>query len=260
MPKINTASVKAYKGTGYPPEFNVMSAERLRQRLGDVGGITDFGVNLTRLPPENWSSQRHWHSHEDELKALFAALRSPEDAPVSLSPGMALCLQLCAFTLQRAGEVAGIRRDEIRWGERLWVLPAARSKNKREHLVPLSDEAMAIIDKAESLAGDSALLFPSPRRGPEQADQPITRHAVTRAMARLMDGLELKRAGPHDLRRTGATWITSERIGLPRFYVSHVLGHVSETGGVTSVYDRNSYLLEKRQALEALSKQYATIS
>lgn len=189
----------------------------------------------------------------DELKALLKALEERENAPTSLSAGMALCLQLCVFTLQRAGEVAGIRRDEIQRDERLWVLPAERSKNKREHLVPLSDVAMDIIDKAERLAGDNAFLFPSPRRGPEETEKPITRHAVTRAMARLMDSLKLKRAGPHDLRRTGATWITSERIGLPRFYVSHVLGHISETGGVTSVYDRNSYLREKREALDRLA-------
>jgi uncharacterized cupin superfamily protein len=42
-------------------------AIRVRQRLGNAGGLTDFGVNLMRLPPGNWSSQRHWHSAEDEF-------------------------------------------------------------------------------------------------------------------------------------------------------------------------------------------------
>lgn len=67
MPKIDLQAVPASKGTGYPPEFQAVSKDRLRQRLGDAGGLTDFGVNLTRLPPGNWSSQRHWHSHEDEF-------------------------------------------------------------------------------------------------------------------------------------------------------------------------------------------------
>ena len=67
MPKIDLATVPERKGTGYPPPFDAASAERIRQRLGDAGGLTDFGVNLTRLPPGNWSSQRHWHSHEDEF-------------------------------------------------------------------------------------------------------------------------------------------------------------------------------------------------
>ena len=67
MPKIDIAAVPAHKGTYYPSEFNAPCARRLRQQLGDAGGLTDFGVNLMRLPPGNWSSQRHWHSHEDEF-------------------------------------------------------------------------------------------------------------------------------------------------------------------------------------------------
>ncbi|HEV2513730.1 MAG TPA: cupin domain-containing protein [Devosia sp.] len=67
MPKLDIASVPIHKGTGYPAQFNAFSADRLRQRLGDAGGLVDFGVNLTSLPPGNWSSQRHWHSREDEF-------------------------------------------------------------------------------------------------------------------------------------------------------------------------------------------------
>ena len=67
MPKIDTAAVQKYKGSGYPSPFDAPCAERVRQRLGNAGGLADFGVNLMRLPPGNWSSQRHWHSEEDEL-------------------------------------------------------------------------------------------------------------------------------------------------------------------------------------------------
>ena len=67
MPKIDIVTVPERKGTGYPPQFNAPCADRIRQRLGNAGGLTDFGVNLMRLPPGNWSSQRHWHSHEDEF-------------------------------------------------------------------------------------------------------------------------------------------------------------------------------------------------
>jgi uncharacterized cupin superfamily protein len=67
MPKIEIAAVPARIGSGYPPPFDAPCAERVRRRLGDAGELTDFGVNLMRLPPGNWSSQRHWHSHEDEL-------------------------------------------------------------------------------------------------------------------------------------------------------------------------------------------------
>jgi uncharacterized cupin superfamily protein len=72
MPKIDIAAVPERKGAGYPPPFDAPCADRIRQRLGNAGGLTDFGVNLMRLPPGNWSSQRHWHSHEDEFVYVLA--------------------------------------------------------------------------------------------------------------------------------------------------------------------------------------------
>jgi len=72
MPKIDIAAVPEVIGVGYPPPLNAPCADRIRQRLGNAGGLTDFGVNLMRLPPGNWSSQRHWHSHEDEFVYLLA--------------------------------------------------------------------------------------------------------------------------------------------------------------------------------------------
>ena len=71
MPKIEIADVPERKGVGYPEPFASLSAHRIRQRLGDAGGLTDFGVNVTRLPPGEWSSQRHWHSAEDEFVFLL---------------------------------------------------------------------------------------------------------------------------------------------------------------------------------------------
>ena len=67
MPKVDIAAVAAHKGSGYPPPFDAPCATRMRKRLGDAGGLRDFGVNLMTLPPGGWSSQRHWHSHEDEF-------------------------------------------------------------------------------------------------------------------------------------------------------------------------------------------------
>jgi uncharacterized cupin superfamily protein len=71
MPKIDTGVVRAYKGSGYPAPFDAPCANRTRRRLGDAGGLRDFGVNLMTLPPGGWSSQRHWHSHEDEFVYLL---------------------------------------------------------------------------------------------------------------------------------------------------------------------------------------------
>ncbi len=51
MPKIDTAAVLARKGSGYPPPFDAPCTARTRQRLGEAGGLRDFGVNLMTLPP-----------------------------------------------------------------------------------------------------------------------------------------------------------------------------------------------------------------
>jgi len=65
--KIDIASALARRGSGYPPPHDAACAARLRRRLGEAGGLTTFGVNHLTLPPGAWSSQRHWHSHEDEF-------------------------------------------------------------------------------------------------------------------------------------------------------------------------------------------------
>ena len=67
MAKIDTATVKEMIGCGYPKPFDEPCVKRGRRRLGDAAGLSQFGVNLMRLPPGAWSSQRHWHSHEDEF-------------------------------------------------------------------------------------------------------------------------------------------------------------------------------------------------
>ena len=65
--RIDLNALQVFTGSGYPAPFDAPCAARARQRLGDAAGLTDFGVNLLRLPAGAWSSQRHWHSSEDEF-------------------------------------------------------------------------------------------------------------------------------------------------------------------------------------------------
>ena len=68
MPKrIDTAALPSVLGTIYPPPYDEPCRKRSRIRLADAAGLEQFGVNVCRLPAGAWSSQRHWHSHEDEL-------------------------------------------------------------------------------------------------------------------------------------------------------------------------------------------------
>src|SRR5882724_3222882 len=72
MPKIDIAAITARQGSGYPAPFHEIAKARLKKSLGDAVGLSDFGVNLVTLPPGAWSSQRHWHSAEDELVYLLS--------------------------------------------------------------------------------------------------------------------------------------------------------------------------------------------
>jgi uncharacterized cupin superfamily protein len=97
MPKIDIVAVPERRGVGYPAPFDAPSADRVRQRLGDAGGLTDFGVNLMRLPPGAWSSQRHWHSHEDEF--------------VYVLEGALILIEDVGETVLRAGDCAAFPKN-----------------------------------------------------------------------------------------------------------------------------------------------------
>lgn len=64
---IDASSVKVRKGSAYPEPFAAACMDREKRALGNVFGLSQFGVNQTRLAPGAASAQRHWHSHEDEL-------------------------------------------------------------------------------------------------------------------------------------------------------------------------------------------------
>lgn len=70
--RIDPSTAPAVAGSAYPPPFDVPCRGRHRVRLADAAGLAQFGVNLTRLAPGAWSSQRHWHTREDEFVYVVA--------------------------------------------------------------------------------------------------------------------------------------------------------------------------------------------
>jgi integrase len=164
-------------------------------------------------------------------------------------PTTALALRFAILTLARRAEVAGATWAEIDLATRIWTIPADRFKGGRAQVVPLSTEAVAVLEDARRLQGDvGAFVFASPFA----LEKPITPHALTRALTRTLTALKLPKGSPHDFRRTGATALTGEALGFRRFVVSKVLGHSAQEGAVvTGVYDRNEYLADKRTALAA---------
>lgn len=66
-PALDPKTVTERTGSRYPDAFRGAEDHRIKQALGDAVGLSQFGVNLVRLPPGAWSSIRHWHVHEDEF-------------------------------------------------------------------------------------------------------------------------------------------------------------------------------------------------
>lgn len=90
-PTLDPATLPGRTGSGYPEEFRALVAGREKRALGDALGLQNFGVNLVRLPPGCASSQRHWHTKQDEfVYVLEGEVTLVTDAGEQvLGPGMA---------------------------------------------------------------------------------------------------------------------------------------------------------------------------
>ncbi len=189
---------------------------------------------IKQLAPEK---QRGRVLSEDEIRRVWKALDNE-------SPLIAALFRLRLLTAQRGGEVHGAAWAEIDVTSAWWTIPAERSKNGLAHRVPLSPQAVRILKTWQAKAGDSPWVFPSSRK-----NCPHIAHAQ-KAIERIVKASGVDFRG-HDLRRTAASLMVGA--GVPRLVVSKILNHV-ETG-VTAVYDRHGYDLEKRAALDFWSKR-----
>lgn len=97
MPKVDIDTLPEINRTGYPAPFDEIVKGRFRKKLGDAGGLTQFGVNLTRLEPGSASAQRHWHHKEDELVFILS--------------GEAVLIEDEGVTVLKAGDAATFKAD-----------------------------------------------------------------------------------------------------------------------------------------------------
>lgn len=96
--KLKIEAIQSIPGSGYPAPFDEPCRHRERKQLGNAASLTQFGVNLLRLPPGSWSSQRHWHSAEDEF--------------VFILEGEVVLVTDDGEEVLSAGECAGFRANE----------------------------------------------------------------------------------------------------------------------------------------------------
>lgn len=142
------------------------------------------------------------------------------------------------------GEVRGMRWDELDLNAKapLWRIPAERMKMANEHLVPLSRQAVAILERMHKLSGDGALVFPSPSKPKE----PLTANALLMALWRM--GYTKGEITMHGFRATFST--TLNELGHNPDVIERALAHLP-ADKVRAAYHRAQYLAERRKLLQA---------
>jgi integrase len=198
-------------------------------------------IGLTPPTPE---TARDRVLSDDELMAVWRASDS-------LAMQHSAFIKLLILTGQRRNEVAELCLGELDLDAGLWTLPAARAKNGREHKIPLSDMAIAILRALPRIA-DSDFVLTFSGHGPIRGHDAIKR----RIDALMPSGVPSWSF--HDLRRTYASGLA--RLGIAIHVVERALNHRSGViSGIGAIYNRHDYAAEKREAAEAWSNYISAL-
>ena len=180
---------------------------------------------LLTKPVENFA-----HVSLDELPALLRAIRSyPHATDVRLG------LQLLTMLACRPSELREARWQEFDLDAGLWLIPAERMKRRREHLIPLPSQAIALLRELHNITGNYQLLFP----GRSDMTKPRSNTVFLMALRRL--GYEGRQTG-HGFRHLASTILNEN--GFDSQHVEAQLSHVKE--GVRGVYDKSTYLEQRK--------------
>ncbi len=218
------------------------TATRLRQR---IEAVLDYA---TAHGLRNGANPARWKGNLDAVLPKPSKLKKVQHhraLPIDAMPGFmadlkrrdgmaARCLEFVILTACRSGEARGARWAEIDLDAGVWTIPAERMKAGKAHKVPLSDEALALLQGLPRLA-DSALIFFAPRGG-QMSD--MTLLAVLRRMA--VDAV------PHGFRSTFRDWC-AERTNYPQHVAEMALAHT--IGDKVEAAYRRGDLMEKRRRL-----------
>jgi integrase len=236
LARINRRAIAARLGTVASTRGKI-AANRTRTSLSAFfawcmrEGLTDNNPVIGTNRQEEKSRDRVLA--DEELRTIWAALDSTDYAAI---------VRLLTLTGQRANEIAGLRWSEI-VGDRV-ILPATRTKNRREHIIPIVPAVQTILDGRQHR--DIEFVFGrrrgKPFRGWGVCKGTLDQHISAR-------GGELAHWTHHDLRRTMSTRMHDE-LGIAPHIVEAILNHVSgHRAGVAGVYNRSLYLKEKAAAL-----------
>jgi integrase len=164
-------------------------------------------------------------------------------------------VKLLVLTGARRSEVGGMERGELDLENRLWTIPAARSKNRRQHTIPLSPQAVAIINALRRFSG-SKFVFSSGISAPSGFSKAKLRLDVliARNNSQRIDAWTV-----HDIRRSVATGLAGLGVNLP--VIERCLNHISGSfGGIVGVYQKHSFFDEMRDAMERWGRRVESLA
>ncbi len=175
-----------------------------------------------------------------------AALETVEASPASMSAK--LCFRFLVLTAARSGEARAAAWDEIDFDDQVWRIPPSRMKAGLEHRVPLSRQALEVLDQASVLRDETGLIFPSPRKWKTpMSDMTLTKVLRTVGLA--------ERATVHGFRSSFKNWTleqTDTSWAVSEAALAHTLGNSTE-----QAYARSD-LFEQRRQLMQLWADYVT--
>ena len=182
------------------------------------------------------------HHRSLPYEAVGAALERIEESGASLSAK--LCLRFLILTATRSQEARGLRWQEIDAAKRLCIIPASRMKTNHEHHVPLSDEAVRVLDRARVLEDGSGIVFPSPRKKGEALS------AMT--LTGLLDVMGLlDKTVVHGFRSSFRTWSeeqTNADFAVKEQALAHQVG-----SSIERAYTRTDLLARRRVLMQRWS-------
>ena len=205
-------------------------------------GILEASPIVGLKPPTPEKSRERFLT-DDEIKRVLRACRN------EVYPFRQIVPMLLA-TAQRRGELTAMRWSEVDLEEKVWVIPAERAKNGKEHYVPLSTFALNLLNEVPRfLACD--YVFTTTRRSPVSG--------YSKWLRRLTKESETSGWRYHDLRRTAATNLA--KLKVPQPVTEKILNHVSGVvSGIALVYNRYDFADETRDALEKWGERLAGLA
>ena len=228
---------------------NVLDWCKSRGYLKGNNPATWKGNLKTQLPPSPRKTQKQHHPSlpYQQIGAFVESLRSQKGVG-------ALSLELLILTASRTSEVTGAMWDEFQLDQSLWIIPAARMKAPKEHIVVLSPRALEIIRELEKTK-ISKYVFPGLKAGKPQSNA---------AMAALIDRMHMKKVEtdgtgwvdakgkavvPHGFRATFRTW-GGDRTDFEEKVLEHALAH-QEEDEVKGSYDRGTRVAKRIPLMKA---------